>query len=225
MCSRSVYAIVDSILRQRFLDVIHPHRTNAPDAALIFESSVPSDPSRTLKHQLNFDSFHSIPNSCTLASFNFASYSDPDSAKVVLQLDATQSFETLLLNVSLSTGPRSRDDFCIAEGLERIWRSWWDFFDKEPDCEPASFDSGFADMHISPNEDRGKLVERKGLLSKDLSARSLSIDKTIASATLKLYPNSVNDERETSPFGRGLYHRLSNYKFVWKVCRIIIAAD
>jgi len=151
-------------------------------------------------------------------------------------MDATQSFETFLLAVKLvyerqptftNNGSRrvSPGDFTLAEGLERVWRTWYDAFDEEVEA----LDSGFGDLELEEHGGNGKVLQRDTIATQDSSTKSLTIDQTIAKATLVLC-RPTEGQSTSSERGKALYHKLSNYEFKWQdvwldLARVVVAVE
>lgn len=176
-----------------------------------------------LQHTLLFDAFSdTTPSQPTLAQFTFCTANKAN--RVLFQMDATQSFETFLLAVKITydrLDPRAYapNDFTIAEGLERVWRTWFDVFN-----ERQALDSGFSELGIDKVEKPITQIDPP-----NSSMRSLVIDQTIAKASLVLMKPPPEDSK-TSEKGQGLYHRQSDYEFAWKevalnIGRVIVAVE
>ena len=214
--SSNFHALIDGILRQRFFDLITSREPEC-ETMIQFECSAPSDPTRMLQHVLYFDMFSSTAYEPTLASFTFCT----ESSSVVFGMDATQSFETFLLAVKVTyTGRGAPNDLVIAEGLERVWRTWFAVFD-----EHQALDSGFSELALG----QGQVEKPAQIEAPNSSMRSLVIDQTIAKASLVLM-KPPPESKGTSVIGRELYHRQSDYEFAWKevslnIGRVVVAVE
>ena len=114
--------------------------------------------------------------------------------------------------------------------IRQVWKTWFEIEEDTDTKEAAAHDSGFAEFAdttdctapaIKTASPRGRTIHR-GSLERNHSLRSLSIDGTIARATLRIFPEVKSEADRNISRTRAMFQS-SQYEFAWESLELNIS--